>query len=203
MPAEAVEVIFKFIHDFNITLRITSSRKTKLGDYMPPQKNSKSHKISVNGNLPPDFFLLVFLHELAHLMVWHNFKKSASPHGKEWKAFYGELIRDFLNKNCFNEEMNELLYKFSFKPKATFASDHNLWKYLKKISQPESNNVYIGDLPEGAMFTIPSGRLFQKEAKIRTRYRCKCVKTKRWFLFHPLAEIYPLSVMENQLCLVS
>jgi SprT protein len=197
LPADAVEVIGKFISDYQINLRITSSRKTKLGDFRPPSRKSIINNISINGDLHPEFFLLVFIHELAHLLVWKNFKKSANPHGKEWKLFYGELIRDFIEKRCFNEELTKLLYKFSYKPKATFAGDHALWKYLRKINSPEKDNVYISELPIGALFLIPSGRIFRKESKVRTRFKCLCVKTKRWFLFHPLADITPVKEKEN------
>ncbi|MFO8067165.1 MAG: SprT-like domain-containing protein [Bacteroidales bacterium] len=191
LPANSVDAICKLIVNFQISLRITSGRKTKLGDYRSPV-NGHGHKISVNGNLYPDVFLLVFLHELAHLLVWKRFKNKVNPHGKEWKDYYGELIRDFINRDCFREDIHNLLLQFSYKPKATFAGDIRMWKQLKQLNSNGKDIVNLDEIPAGTLFKTSSGRLFKKDNKIRTRIRCMCLKTKRWYLFHPLADILPI-----------
>ncbi len=191
LPANAVDLVCKIIFDFQISLKITSLRKTKLGDYRSPLKGS-THKISINGNLHPDLFLLVFIHEYAHLLIWNEYKNKVNPHGSEWKACYGYLIREFLANNCFKEDVTEELYKFSLKPKASFAGDIKMWKKMKQLYNIGMENYFLDELPFGALFKSSNGRLFRKDSKIRTRIRCRCVKTKRWYLFHPLADIMPL-----------
>ena len=188
---EAVDLVCKLITDYNINLRVSSSRKTKIGDYKPPSYSSKFHQISINGDLHPDYFLLVFLHEFAHLLVWVNHKRKALPHGKEWKTFYGRLIRDFIDRDCFSDDISSVLQNYSHKPKATIAGSPELWKALKKDIPGNSDTFSVSELPEGTVFKSSGGRLFKKHARVRTRFRCMCVKTGKWYLFHPLADVEP------------
>ena len=78
LPSEAVEEVYHWLVEKKIHLKITRSRRTKLGDYRPPI-NHPNHRISVNHNLNPYSFLITFIHELAHLMVFEQFGNKAAP----------------------------------------------------------------------------------------------------------------------------
>lgn len=67
MPAAAVEPIYDFMEQYHVHLHITRKRTSKLGDYRWPQRGHNYQEISVNGDMNPYQFLMVLLHEMAHL----------------------------------------------------------------------------------------------------------------------------------------
>ncbi len=191
LPENAIDIVNSIIVDYKIKLRICNSRKSKIGDYKPPV-NGIIHKISINGDLHKNYFLLVFLHEFAHLLVWKKHRRKAKPHGSEWKSYFGMLIRDFIKRGCFDAGITDVLQKFSENPKATIAGNADLWLKLKQMNGELNNSISIGELSEGDLFKTCNGKVFIKDKRIRTRYRCKCVQTNRWYLLHPLADITPV-----------
>jgi hypothetical protein len=40
-----------------------------------------------------------------------------------------------------------------------------------------------------ALFKLKNGRVFRKEEKLRKRYKCTEIKTRRVYLFSPIAEV--------------
>jgi hypothetical protein len=44
-----------------------------------------------------------------------------------------------------------------------------------------------------SIFKLGTERLFQKGQKLRVRFECIEIKTKRKYLVHPLAEVEPVS----------
>ncbi|HAD34265.1 MAG TPA: hypothetical protein DCF44_07170 [Chitinophagaceae bacterium] len=44
--------------------------------------------MSVNGNLNSYHFLITLLHEIAHMLVWEQFRNRVKPHGLEWKHVF-------------------------------------------------------------------------------------------------------------------
>ena len=94
LPKNALVFIEKWINPYPLTLKITRSRQTKLGDYrkLQPQKR---HQITVNGDLNPEAFFFVFTHEIAHMMVYAKYNYGqVAPHGKEWKIMFGKLLAE-------------------------------------------------------------------------------------------------------------
>ncbi|MFN8135383.1 MAG: SprT-like domain-containing protein [Bacteroidales bacterium] len=57
--------------------------------------------IQANADLGPYTFLLVFLHELAHLVVMKKYGRKAKPHGSEWKNAYRQLVQPFFEHEVF------------------------------------------------------------------------------------------------------
>ncbi|MBK8328180.1 MAG: SprT-like domain-containing protein [Bacteroidetes bacterium] len=95
IPSDAVELVIAYMHQYKIHLKIKRERKTVLGDYRP-SFNGKPHTISVNANLNKYHFLITFIHELAHLISYLEFGRSALPHGKEWKQHFSLLLKNLL-----------------------------------------------------------------------------------------------------------
>jgi len=191
LPGETVDQVSSFLVKYAIQLKITRTRASKLGDYRSPGRNGK-HCISINGNLGKHYFYLVFLHELAHLMVWNKYKNRVNPHGKQWKEEFSGLLRQALFLDMLPAELKMPVYEFSKKVKATFASDATLFKALKSLDTAQQDAITIEDIPEESYFVASNGRMFKKEGKLRKRYRCFCVNNNRRYLFHPMAVVQPV-----------
>jgi SprT protein len=190
IPESTVDIVLKWIFEKTIQLKITNTRRSKLGDYRPPT-NNKTHRISVNGDLNKYAFLITFLHEYAHLIVWEKYKNKVNPHGKEWKAEYNQIISLFLNGETFPVEIVELLSQSSNHIKSSTTYNISLSRCLSNYDKPK-DTVFIEKLPASAMFILPDGRKFRKEQKLRKRYKCVCVENNKVYSFHPLAAVVPL-----------
>ena len=191
LPSAAVEMVFDLIKDKNIHLKITRNRKTKFGDYRPPIYHS-NHRISINHNLNPYGFLITFVHEYAHLLVFEKYKNRVLPHGKEWKRLYKMRMEEFIEMGVFPQELNEVLVKSIQNSKASSSSDLELSRILQKYdtSMPQTR---VEDLPANTIFKANNGKRFVKGEKQRIRYKCKCLDNNKLYLFHPLTPIIPVS----------
>ncbi|RLD89973.1 MAG: sprT domain-containing protein [Bacteroidetes bacterium] len=190
LPKDAVKPVANLIVRYKIHFRISRSRSTKLGDYRPPV-NQPYHKISVNHDLNQYAFLVTFIHEVAHLIVFKKYKtKVSSPHGSEWKREYKTLMQKFIDLGVFPEEVKNELSKSIVNSKASSSSEVELTRVLRQYDKNKTEGVvHLEDIPEGSLFVIRTGRRFQKGAKRRVRYLCQNIDNKRWYLFHPLTEV--------------
>jgi predicted SprT family Zn-dependent metalloprotease len=117
-PGNALEEVMKMIKKYHIHVKITRSRKSRLGTYIYPQR-CNYHTITINGNLNEYEFLEVFLHEYAHLLAHINHGDSIKPHGIEWKNCCREVYRHFIRKNLFPLDVCSALEKLTIKMPAT------------------------------------------------------------------------------------
>ena len=85
LPEDFQKYILKKIQSEGISFRISSPRKSKLGDYKYIYFK-KIHAISVNIDLSEIQFLITFIHELAHKKCYDIYAGRVSAHGKEWKG---------------------------------------------------------------------------------------------------------------------
>ncbi len=190
MPVDAVETITRIIRDYHIDFIIRRNRRSKLGDFKP-SVNGSSHKITINADLNTHECLLVFLHELAHLMVYEAHGRQVAPHGLEWKRQYGMLIRQFVGMEFFHPSVCDLLVAYSYRVKASGVADLQLAKALRVFDRtsPETSWQFLEEVDDNKLFKMMNGRLFRKEEKIRTRYRCYCLDNQRSYLIHPAAKV--------------
>lgn len=191
IPAEAVEMIFDWIKAKKVHLKITKNRKTKFGDYRPPIYQT-NHRITINHNLNPYAFLITFIHEYAHLLVFEKYKNRVLPHGKEWKRTYKLLMEEFIDTGIFPPELNIVLIKSIQNSKASSSSDLELSRILNTFDTtiPQTK---VEDLPANAIFKTGKGKRFIKGEKQRIRYKCQCLDNNKLYLFHPLTPIIPVS----------
>lgn len=188
VPEEAVPVIVRWINEHKIVLTITNSRKSVFGDYRWPY-GSKGHRISVNGDLNPYAFLITFVHEMAHLTTWEKFRNTVSSHGTEWKDEYKTLMNEFSGRKIFPADIRTAFKQHLVLPSHSHSIDETLMKVLRKYDKVKGN--YLTDLAPGSLFEF-QGRIYRKGKKLRKRYHCLEVKTKRIFLFSPVAEVKAL-----------
>ena len=161
----------------NIAFRITKARKAKFGDF----KVDASGKItiSVNGNLEQDQFILTFLHEYAHFIVYSCYGRRAAPHGKEWKNAFGKLILEHLK--FFSLKNKKVLEEFAINPKATG---------IPIRQDVPIGHDYIKDLKPNDTF-IYRNKHYTYISKRRTRVLCTRHDDKKEYLFHIETEVEP------------
>lgn len=191
LPEQAVEDCTSWVIQKNIHLKITRGRSSKYGDYQP-LASGKGHRITVNHDLNPYAFLVTFVHEVAHLHTFVKFKHDHEPHGKEWKNEFRVLLSDFIIKGIFPTDINLALSNYIQNPAASSCSDHNLLRTLRKYDERNENIVHLEDLQESTIFSLHqsrSGLVFKKGHKIRSRFHCIEMNSKRVYFVSPLAEV--------------
>jgi SprT protein len=188
IPPKAIEPVITLIVKHNVRLVITRHRKTKLGDFRPGI-NGKTSKITINHNLNKYAFLLTFLHELAHQLVWEKYRRKAAPHGEEWKNTFQDLRQPFLSLDYFPQEILDHLQKEDNKIFAASSANTALTRALRRYDTTSAGR-WLETLPEKSWFELPDGRKFQKLGKRRKNYLCYCLSNKRNYVFNPLAEVY-------------
>lgn len=186
VPENAGEEIIRLWQLNPFRLTITGHRKTKKGDFKANIKG-KVHYISVNGTLNPYEFLLVLIHEYAHLMVWKKFGRTVKPHGIEWKIEFQEYMLPFFELVEFPPRLAIAMLKYLKNPKAASSSDIPLQKEFSKFDAP-SDKLVVEDLENGALFVF-NNRLFKREKKLRARYLCEEISSRRKYRFSALAPV--------------
>lgn len=191
LPENVLDTVCDWILHYNFNLKITESRRTKLGDYTSPSAHSR-HQITINHDLNPYNFFITLVHEIAHLSVYNNHKekiRNIKPHGTEWKHEFKKLIHPFLNEKVFPQDVLQALVKYMHNPAASSCSDIHLLRILKKYDNEKKRKVYLEELPPKSIFRLGDNRLFEKGLKKRVRFVCLEINTKRTYLVHPLAEV--------------
>ncbi len=191
LPKESVDTIYQWLKDYNVSFRITKKRASKLGDYRSPFKE-QGHRISINGDLNPYSFLITTVHEFAHLVTWEQHKHKVKPHGLEWKNSFKKLMDPFLADTIFPDDVKSALVGYMNNPAAASCTDLNLMKVLRKYDKKDSTLITVEELEPNAKFLLGTKRVFVKGNRIRKRYKCMELSTKRYYLFNPLAEVKKL-----------
>ena len=182
LPDSAEFFVEKWISPYPLTLKITRSRQTKLGDYRKLRPQNR-HQITVNGDLNPEAFFFVLTHEIAHMIIYAQYKYGdVAPHGKEWKFIFGELLKESVR--IYTSANQPYILKHANAPKASVGADSDISRYL--INDLSSTQDYLEDLEIGSTFLL-SKKIFIKGEKRKLRYICCEVKTKKNYLINATA----------------
>ena len=187
LPEGTFQPVFHYLDQFHVHLTVARERKSVLGDYRH-RIDGKNHRISVNGNLNKYAFLITLLHELAHLLTFEKYGNRVMAHGREWKQLFGQLLAQFIEHNIFPADIKSALVASIQNPAASSCADEVLLRVLRNYDEKETNLVFVETIPEGSLFKTHDGKVFRKGEKIRKRYKCIEVKTKRVYLFSPVYE---------------
>jgi hypothetical protein len=173
------DALKKFLPDGNFTplfdrwlgkhafdLSITRPRKSKLGDFRPPQKGNRP-KITLNGNLGPHQFLTTFVHEAAHLIAWDQYGRKAAPHGAEWKAIFSGMLLELLAHQEWDPAYAKALQKHARSPKAAVGADPKLQQVLLQLDG-EVDQLLLSQIRPGEAFQFKDRSFIFKEQR-RTR----------------------------------
>ena len=188
LPPNTYEPVLAYLHQHKVHLTVAQERKSILGDYRH-RLHDKNHRISVNGNLNKYSFLITLLHELAHLLTFEKFGNRIAPHGREWKTIFGQLLAQFIEHNIFPEDIKRALMQSLHDPAASSCSDEGLLRVLKHYDEKETHLIFVEAIPEGALFKTHDGKVFRKGEKVRKRFKCEEVKTRKLYLFSPIYEV--------------
>jgi hypothetical protein len=192
LPPNTYEPVLAYLHHYHVHLTVAKERKTVLGDYRH-KVFGKNHRISVNGNLNSYAFLITLLHELAHLLAFEKFGNRIAPHGREWKNVFGQLLAQFIEHDVFPDDIKRSLMDSLHNPAASSCSDEDLLRVLKRYDEQTTRLVFVEAIPEGSFFKTHDGKVFKKGAKIRKRYKCEEIRTKKVYLFSPIYEAEQVS----------
>jgi SprT protein len=190
LPPNTLSHIQLLLSSHKIIIRITNPRKTRLGSFNA-QRGLEKPIICVSKDLNQYAFLITLIHEIAHLKVWAFHNRRRLPHGKEWKKIFIEILFPMIEQDIFPDDVKTALIRYLKNPKASTSGDVQLDKALRKYDTHSKSEgmVTIEDVPEGGKFIWRTDRIFQKQHKIRKRYRCIELKTKRVYIFSPIAEV--------------
>jgi SprT protein len=189
LPPGTSELLPPLLEGRSVLLKVKPARSTKFGDYRPLKDKKHLHQITINNDLNPYAFMVTLLHEIAHLHAFEVHKNKVKPHGQEWKGIYSEILSPFISLDYLPDDVYKSLLAHINGPTASSCSDHTLFQALKKYNPANNGMLLLEALPHGSHFVWRNGQVFEKADKVRKRYRCIDVKTKRIWFFHPMAEI--------------
>jgi SprT protein len=189
-PPETFSAAEACFRDYRFNLRISKPRKNKLGSFKPFPSGSNP-LITVNADLGQYMFFLVFMHEIAHLIVHNKHPRNVFSHGKEWKSTYKSLIIPLLENHILPFELDSLLRKYFTKTPATFIRQTELLREINRLDGKEQTES-LTYLPLNSVFALANGKRFVKLETRRTRCRCFCLDNKRYYDVACNAQIFPV-----------
>ena len=189
LPERSFDMVAPFFTAHSVHLTLTHERKSVLGDYRIPTKEYPHHRISVNLNLNKFSFLITLLHELAHMLTYVHFKDTVPPHGKEWKTQFRHILIPFMGKRFFPADVEAALLSYLHNPAASTCTDPRLYKALYRYDERKPGYKLVDDIQIDGLFEIEDGRRFQKVQQLRTRSKCKDLKTGRLYYFQGIIEV--------------
>lgn len=189
VPKQAAPILASWVIKHKVNVIVKPKRKTKLGDFRP-SLNGIPPQITINNDLPPYNFLLTFVHEFAHLIVWENYQNKVEPHGKEWQKTFRDLVFSFLDANVFPEPLAKVISKHLEKPKSSSCYDAELVKALERFSEEKKASTYVEDIELSEVFQLENDhRWFKKIKKLRTRFLCEEIDSKKLYRISAHAHI--------------
>ena len=185
VPAGTAELLVAWIIEHKVILKITPRRRSILGNYYHPNKH-RGHVITVNGDMNPYAFFVTLVHELAHMECWIKNRNKVQPHGGEWKVEFRNLMHHFLRNGMLPDDIEQALQSYLQNPAAASCSDDGLVRTLKRYDKQPV--LTIEELPHESIFKF-GDKTFKKGQRLRKRYKCVEVGTRRIYLFSPVAEV--------------
>jgi SprT protein len=180
IPGTAQAYCFSLWLSSPFELKLTRTRQTKVGDFTT-KRHLKRPIITLNRDLNPYLFLVVYIHEVAHLYVHLKHGNRVDPHGEEWKNAFKQLMEPVMKESVFPNEILHELVRHMANPKASSFADADLTRVIRSFDKHADQYTALSDIPEGSIFQF-QGRYFKKGKLKRTRVLCCEVKTKRNYL---------------------
>lgn len=186
LPAAALPYCFQLWADRPFDFKLRKRRLSKVGDFTCHQ--GRVPRITINRDSHPFLFLVTYVHEVAHLVVYEECGWRVEAHGREWRETFRQLMEPLLNESVFPPALLTVLKKHMIDPKASSFSDTELTLALRQHDHSNRAILLLSDLPEGSTFSF-HGKWFKKGTLRRTRVVCRELKTKRNYLVPADAEI--------------
>ena len=177
------------IFEMNRTIiKVSRSRKSKYGDYHFTK--GRRHVITVNKDLNRYAFVLTLLHETAHMTAFVRNGFRIQAHGKEWKSEYRELLNIAIKLKAFPDNLTPFILGMINDPKATTHGNYELAKALKQYDDNGENIMFLEEIAgKHDRFIAGNGKTYKILGKVRTRFKCEEMQTRRVYSFSALAEV--------------
>ena len=185
IPLASVDYVKSLIYSENIVIKLKKTRKTKHGDFSVNKNGLRL--ITINESLNKYRFLITLIHEISHYFTFKNYGKYIKPHGVEWKNTFRSLLLPVINSDVFPNDVLKTLAAYTKNPKASTDTDLNLSLTLNKYNTNQSE--YVSSLSNGTVFKASNDRTYIMIKKLRKRYECMDVLTKKLYLFSPNVSI--------------
>lgn len=187
VPENAVHYCYDLWIKKPFHFKVTRKRQTKLGDYRFDQVRGE-HTITVNFNLNPYNFLITYIHEYAHLITTEKYGRRVSPHGREWRKEFQQVLLPVMNELVLPPDILGVLRLHMRNPKASTQSDPRLVKALRRYDENTHEEFLLDDVAINAQF-IFKGSLYQKLESRRTRVLCHHVDSGKRYLIPKIARV--------------
>ena len=178
-------LIESWLSDYSVSVNLKSNRRSKHGDFRPPHRGDAA-QITINSGLNPFQFLLTITHEIAHLMVWHDFGPRVAPHGKEWKLCFGRLLRQLALQESLPQSFRQALMIHAKRPFASSSRDLNLMGVLRALNNDDDSLLL--DVNVGETFRFRD-EPFIKVKDNRTRCICRHIGTQALYYISKSARV--------------
>ena len=185
IPEASSEYVKSLIFSENLTIKLKKSRKTKHGDFSV--KKNGLCMITINDDLNQYRFLITLIHEISHYKAYEKYGPYIKPHGVEWKNIFKNLLLPIINSEVFPNDILRTLAIYAKNPKASSDTDLNLSLALNKYNMNQYD--YVFGLSNGSVFKASNDRVYLMIKKLRKRYECMDVLTKKLYLFSPNVKI--------------
>ena len=185
IPDASTEYVKSLIISENITIKLKKSRKTKHGDFSV--KKNGLCIITINDDLNQYRFLITLIHEISHYIAYMNYGPFIKPHGVEWKNIFKNLLLPIINPEIIPNDVLKPLAIYAKNPKASSDTDLNLSLALNRYNINQCD--YVFSLSNGSVFKASNDRVYVMIKKLRKRYECMDIITKKLYLFSPNVKI--------------
>ena len=129
------------------------------------------------------------MHELGHFLPMKNSVIKFLAHGAQWKSEFGKILAGFIAKKIFPADIEHELLLTLKNPAASSCAEASLLRVLRKYDPHKPGVFLLEELPEKSFFRVKNGRVFRKGDRVRKRFLCQDMTTKKMFLFSPVAEV--------------
>ena len=184
-PEASLEYVKSLILSENFTIKLKKSRKTKHGDFSV--KKNGLCMITINDDLNQYRFLVTLIHEISHYKAYKKYGPYIKPHGVEWKNIFKNLLLPIINPKIIPNDILIPLTIYAKNPKASSDTDLNLSLALNRYNINQYD--YVFGLSNGSVFKASNDRVYVMIKKLRKRYECMDVLTKKLYLFSPNVKI--------------
>ena len=185
IPEASSEYVKSLIFSEKLTIKLKKSRKTKHGDFSV--KKNGLCMITINDDLNQYRFLITLIHEISHYIAYKNYGPHIKPHGVEWKNTFKNLLLPIINPEIIPNDILRPLAIYAKNPKASSDTDLNLGLALNRYNINQCD--YVFSLSNGSVFKASNDRVYVMIKKLRKRYECMDVLTKKLYLFSPNVKI--------------
>jgi hypothetical protein len=102
---------------------------------------------------------------------------------------YAKMLEDFLKLDIFPDDIKIAFKETMHDLPASSCADEGLTRVLKNYDKKSNGLLLIEQINEGSFFETDDKRVFRKGKKLRKRFECVEVATKKIYLFSPLYEV--------------